>query len=192
MDLRENHSRTVRPVRSPLAPWLSCHSHRANHFDKGWGQRAYRYLLSPNPEVRHSGFHFIARAIPTPSFQSIQGRPPLYALSSIPRCPARPPDASQGYAPEPEERRRACTGGSDELNACYLVKKILGFHAVILEPPWSLEPDDGPSLLRHPTTQSRPRQRTLPSARRCSSWSELGVSLHNNSLPPGQRPEESG
>ena len=26
-----------RPVRSPLATWLSCHSHRANHFDKGLG-----------------------------------------------------------------------------------------------------------------------------------------------------------
>ena len=37
MDLRENHNRTVRPVRSPLVTWLSCHSHRANHFDKGLG-----------------------------------------------------------------------------------------------------------------------------------------------------------
>ena len=116
---------------------------------RDWGRRVYRYSLSPNPVVRHSGFHFIARAILTPSFRSIQRRPPRYALSSIPRCPARPPDASQGYAPDPEERRRACTGGSDELNACYLVKKILGFHAAILEPPWSFEPDDGPSLLRN-------------------------------------------
>ena len=41
---------------------------------RGGGQRAYRYLLSLNPEVRHSGFHFIVRAMPTPTFQSIQQR----------------------------------------------------------------------------------------------------------------------
>ena len=29
-------------VRSPLATWLSCRSHRANHFDKGRGQRIRR------------------------------------------------------------------------------------------------------------------------------------------------------
>ena len=156
---------------------------------RDWGRRVYRYSLSPNPVVRHSSFHFIARAIPTPSFRSIQRRPPRYALSSIPRCPARPPDASKGYAPDPEERRRACMGGSDELNACYLVKKILGFHAAILEPPWSLEPDDGPSLLRHL------RLGTGGGSARClqpgdaAGWGELGVSLHNNSVPAGQRRE---
>ena len=44
---------------------------------RGGGQRAYRYLLSLNPEVRHSKLRFIARAIPAPSFQSIQWRSPL-------------------------------------------------------------------------------------------------------------------
>ena len=41
---------------------------------RGGGQRAYWYSLSLNPEVRHRGFHFIARSMPTPSFQSIQQR----------------------------------------------------------------------------------------------------------------------
>ena len=89
---------------------------------RGGGSVPNRYLLSPNPVVRHSGFHFIARAILTPSFRSIQRRPPLYALSSIPRCPARPPDASQGYAPEPEERRSACAGGSGSAGAAFQAK----------------------------------------------------------------------
>ena len=79
---------------------------------RDWGRRVYWYSLPPNPVVRHSSFNFIARAIPTPSFRSIQRRPPLYALSSLPRCPARPLDASQGYAPDPEECRRACIGGN--------------------------------------------------------------------------------
>ncbi len=41
---------------------------------RGGGQRAYCYSLSLNPEVRHGKLHFIAGAMPAPSFQSIQQR----------------------------------------------------------------------------------------------------------------------
>ena len=39
-----------------------------------WGQRAYWYSLSLNPEVRHSKLHLIVKAMPAPSVQSIQQR----------------------------------------------------------------------------------------------------------------------
>ena len=41
---------------------------------RGGGQRAYWYLLSLNPVVRHNAVHFIVTAMPAPSFQSIQQR----------------------------------------------------------------------------------------------------------------------
>ena len=57
-------------VRITVEPYVRS----AAHSPCDGGQRAYRYLLSPNPVVRHSNLHFIARAMPAPSFQSIQQR----------------------------------------------------------------------------------------------------------------------
>ena len=83
----------------------------------------------------------------------------------------------KAYAPDPEERRRACTGGSDELNACYLVKKILGFHAATLEPPWSFKPDDGPALLCHLRLRAGGECTRYFQPGIAVGWNELGIIL---------------